>query len=198
MAEPLLDLFAEDQAHEQLLRALIDRLAAEEGQAVTVRVRRARGGHGRVLEELKRYQKAVEEGVVGWPDLIVVAIDANCQGSEARQSIQAKILPRFEGAVVIACPDPHIERWYMADVVSFQKVVGRQPKLEKMKCERDRYKQILAQAIRDSGQIPTLGGIEFAPELVEAMDLYRAGKSEPSLKAFVEALRGALRRLPRL
>jgi hypothetical protein len=103
------------------------------------------------------------------------------------------MLPEFQPLVVVACPDPHIERWYMADPASFKEVVGRQPRLEKVKCERNRYKTILAQTIRDSGQITTLGGIEFARDLVAAMDLYRAGKLEPALKSFVEDLRGALR-----
>jgi hypothetical protein len=39
----------------------------------------------------------------------------------------------------------------------------------------------------------TLGGIEFAEEIVECMDLYRAGKDEPSLKHFIDELRSALR-----
>jgi len=72
-------------------------------------------------------------------------------------------------------------------------VIGRQPKIEKVRCERNRYKQILMQTIRDSGQITTLGGIEFAQDLVSAMDLYRAGNSEPSLGFFVDDMRRALR-----
>ena len=40
----------------------------------------------------------------------------------------------------------------------------------------------------------TLGGVEFALELVEAMDLYRAGRNDPSLKAFLDDFRAILRR----
>ena len=37
--------------------------------------------------------------------------------------------------------------------------------------------------------------MEFAPDLIEAMDLYRAGKNQRSLGHFVEGLRAALRLL---
>ena len=48
-------------------------------------------------------------------------------------------------------------------------------------------------AVREAGHPPTLGGLEFAQELVGAMDLYRASKNDHSLGAFVNDLRGKLR-----
>ncbi len=84
----------------------------------------------------------------------------------------------------------------MADPESFAMVVGVEPPREKAKCERDRYKQQLIQAIRKGGHIPTLGGIEFAQDLVAAMDLYRAGKNDPSLGACIDACRAAIQRMP--
>jgi hypothetical protein len=56
--------------------------------------------------------------------------------------------------------------------------------------------RLLVKVIRDAGQIPTLGGIEFAQELVAAMDLYRAAKNDRSLALFVEDMRAALQRSP--
>jgi len=41
----------------------------------------------------------------------------------------------------------------------------------------------------------TQRGSEFAEEIVEAMDLYRAGRAVPSLGASVGDLRGALKRV---
>ena len=38
-----------------------------------------------------------------------------------------------------------------------------------------------------------VGGIEFAQEIVAGMDLYRAGKNDRSLKAFLDDLRSKLR-----
>lgn len=45
---------------------------------------------------------------------------------------------------------------------------------------------ILSKAIVDAGHPNTLGGIEFAQELVASMDLYRAAKNEASLKHFLD------------
>ena len=83
----------------------------------------------------------------------------------------------------------------MADPESFQAVVGQRPTVGKKKCARDYYKDALAKAVRQAGHPPTLGGIEFARELVTGMDLYRAGKNDRSFKAFIDDLRGRLRTL---
>jgi hypothetical protein len=67
-----------------------------------------------------------------------------------------------------------------------------------MKCERGRYKRLLSSAVQAAGHIPTLGGIEFAQELAAAMDLYRAGKNDPALGAFIDDLQKMLQRLSQL
>lgn len=76
----VVDLFVEDHAHEEFLKAMLHRLAREEGKTIMVRVRSARGGHGRVLSEFSLYQKSVLKapGDMTMPDLLVIAIDANC------------------------------------------------------------------------------------------------------------------------
>ncbi len=197
MPELVIDLFAEDRAHEEFLRALIGRLAQEGGRPVRLHLRAARGGHGRALTELDSYRRLVEKGIVPAADLYVVAIDANCSPlNVARREIEKHLTGPLEQRTVIACPDPHIERWFLADPVSFHKVVGSQPTLGQQKCGRDVYKTLLVKAIRDAGQIPTLGGIEFAQELVAAMDLYRAAKNDRSLALFLEDMRVALQRSP--
>jgi hypothetical protein len=188
MPELIVDLFVEDRAHEEFLKALIGRLAQEERQQVTLHPRAARGGHGRALTELDNYRRLVEKGIVSIPDLYVIAIDANCSSlNAARKEIEKHLTGPLEQRAVIACPDPHIERW-----ISFHQVVGSQPTLKQQKCGRDVYKSLLIKAIRDAGQIPTLGGIEFAQDLIEAMDLYRAAKNDRSLALFVEDMRSAL------
>ena len=160
---------------------------------VEVRVRAARGGHPRVMQELDLYQRAIAQGVAGRPDLLVVAIDSNCAPyTRARRGIEEGIRTEFRGITVIACPDPHVERWYVADPPSFGQVVGKQPRGGKRKCSRDIYKRRLAEAVAAAGHPVLLGGIEFAEELVASMDLYRAGKTERSLKRFVDDLRAGL------
>lgn len=185
-----IDLFAEDVGHERFLHALVRRLAREAGATVDVRPRSARGGHGRARSELKLYQQAVTHT----PDVLLVAIDANCVGwDEARKSVASDVDTTRFARTVIACPDPHIERWFMSDPPSLAEALGAQVSLERRKCERDVYKQQFAAALRSAGQILTLGGAEFADEVVDAMDLFRAGKNEPSLKHCIDDLRAALK-----
>ena len=199
MSSPVLvDIFVEDRAHEAFLVAMTQRIATEEGIDVSPRVRSGRGGHGRAVSELKLYQRLVGKGVVGTtlPDLLIAGIDGNCATfAKAKKVIQAATRAPFSDRLVVACPDPHVERWYLADPQSFQTVVGSRPTVGKKKCARDHYKLLLRKAVQQAGHPPTLGGIEFATELVEAMDLYRAGKADRSLKAFLDDLRDRMRTL---
>ncbi|MEK7406676.1 MAG: hypothetical protein AAB225_16480 [Acidobacteriota bacterium] len=83
----------------------------------------------------------------------------------------------------------------MADPESFARAVGAGPRLLRRKCQPARYKDVLRQAIRSGGHIPTLGGVEFAREIIQAMDLYRAGQNEPSLRAFLNDCKDQIRRI---
>lgn len=188
---PVVDLFAEDRAHEEFISALIRRLARQHAKDVDLRIRSARGGHGRVLAELKLYQQSIRRQLrpARMPAIVVVAVDANCDPfASAREKVRKALLDDFAPLAAIACPDPHVERWYLADPASFHCVVGIAPPVERRKCGRDRYKSILAQTIQRAGHPPTLGGIEFARELAQDMDFYRAGKREKSLKSFIAEL----------
>jgi hypothetical protein len=125
---------------------------------------------------------------------LIVAIDGNCMTFAKKSAeIRAATRPRFSDRLVVACPDPHVERWYLADPDSFVTVVGVRPRVGKKKCARGHYKRLLAQAVQQGGHPPTLGGIEFAAELVAEMSFYRAGRGDASLKAFLGDLRGQLR-----
>src|SRR5882724_11393904 len=128
MSKPLdVDLFVEDRAHEVLISALVERLAREAGRKIAVHVRSARGGHGRAKSEFNVYQTHVLRRMEGmkFPDVLIVAIDANCTGfNDARNSILDGIDASLKSQAIVACPDPHIERWYLADQTAFQQVVG--------------------------------------------------------------------------
>lgn len=201
MSEALLvEFFVEDNAHQQLLVPLARRVAREEEVGLRWRVRNARGGHAGAMGSFKRYQVLREKGVVGREvaALLVVAIDGNCSSfTETRNNIRRATRDSFAHMLVTACPDPHIERWYLADPQSFRDVVGTQTSAGPRKCIRNDYKQMLATAVAGGGHPPTLGGIEFGRELADSMDLFRAGKNDSSLKAFVEDLREGLRRASR-
>ncbi len=197
MSEPrVVALFVEDRAHQEFLKPLLLRIAREENVAAKVRVFTARGGHARAIDEFQLFQRLIQKGVEATPDLVVVGIDGNCVTfGKKRNEILRATEERFKHMVIAACPDPHVERWYLADPDSFQKVVGRGPTVGRGKCARDHYKQILADAVRAAGHPTTLGGIEFAEELVACMDLYRAGQNVRSLNAFLQDLRAHLRQV---
>ena len=201
MSEALLvEFFVEDDAHQQLLVPLVQRVAREEDVELRCQVRNARGGHGRAMDSFERYQILREKGVGGSevPALLVVAIDGNCSSfTETSRNIQRATREPFVHMLVTACPDPHIERWYLADPKSFQAVVGIQPRVSSQKCARGHYKQMLTTAIAGAGHPLTLGGVEFGRELADHMDFFRAGKNDSSLKAFVGDLRRGLRRASR-
>jgi hypothetical protein len=196
MSETLLvDLFGEDRGHEALLVPLVERIARELGRDIHVRVRSAHGGRGKEIAEFERYQRAMGAGLGGDPPgILVVAIDANCKASaERRDEIIGAVDIEFRDRLVPACPDPHIERWYLADVQAFHEVVGVTPSVPRGKCERGFYKRILADAVREAGHPPMLGGIEFAGDLARAMHLFRAGRADSSLKHFLDRLTECLK-----
>jgi hypothetical protein len=186
-------LFAEDLAHERFLTAILERLASEIGCRIHVTTANARGGHGRALTELRTHQRALLVGG-GTPDLLVVAIDANCSSwKKVRNDVLQIIDPATFPAHVLAVPDPHVERWYLADPPALVAVAEASVSSTRRKCDRDEYKQILVNALRAAGHPVSLGGAEFAAEIVAEMDFFRAGKNEPSLKHFIDELRGLMK-----
>lgn len=194
------EIFAEDRAHEELLKPLLVRVCGEEGFAVSLQVRTGRGGHAKAVNEFERYQTIAGTGkfVRKAPDLLIVAIDGNCTTfGRMKSRIADSTRSAFRHMLVSACPDPHVEKWFLADPDSFHAVVGHRPDVGPDECERNHYKRILRESVARGGHLPTLGGIEFASELAEKMDLYRAGKRDPSLKSFLDDLRSKPRSIPR-
>ena len=183
-------LFVEDSAHERVIGALVRRVADDLGVKVRLEWRNARGGHGRVVKEFRRYLRDMTRQGPPAPSFVVVATDANCKGYSER----SKELGGTEADVEIvrAIPDPHIERWLLLDGSAFREVFGRGCSAPDRKCRRDRYKQLLLDAICAAGGTPLLGGLEHAEELVAKMDLDRSMRADSSLARFVSDLRRAL------
>lgn len=187
------NLIVEDIGHEYFVKALVQRIAKEAGHAADLGVLAGRGGRGRAIRELRVYQQAlIRDGRVG--DLLIVVIDANCTGwnvarEEIEQTIRKDVFPRY----VIGCPDPHVERWYLADPTALHGALEINVAPPRKKCERDVYKNALQDALLDAGYETPLGGAEYAADIVLAMDLYRAGKADSSLRTFIADVRSALR-----
>ena len=184
-------LFVEDFAHQQIIGALVGRISDECEVRVRLDWRSAVRGHGRVVQELADYLRNLTDQDGRPPDLIVVATDANCEGLNKRaREVGNREAP---APLVLAIPDPHIERWLLLDGAAFRTVFGKGCAAPDRKCSRDLYKYRLAEAIHAAGIAPDFGGIEFAYDIVEHMDLDRAAKADRSFRRFVEELRATLR-----
>lgn len=184
-------LFAEDYAQEKFVGTLILRLAKELALPIKLRVRSSRGGFGRVLRDLERFAQDYAGGrSLSAPDIIVAAVDANCKGFRDRYDrVEAKAGDVLQDRLVVAVADPHIERWFLADGAAFKLVLGHGCPAPDQKCEKDRYKSLLTQAIREAGVEPLLGGIAYAEDLAKVVDLRRAAETDPAFGRFVSALR---------
>ncbi len=191
--------FLEDIAHEKFLRALVTRVAGEQGipsEQMVHEVRNAVGGKGKALAEFSQFLR--EEGISG--DILVVAIDANCSRyGKRRKEILKHVEPEKGWRVVCAIPHPHIERWYLGDPSALSRVFGLRTlsgtSLPCYKCDRDWYKNALRKAIENAGFIPPLGGAEYGQEIAGAIDLYQVGKEDRAFKHFIDDLIQALTRL---
>ncbi len=154
------------------------------------------GGDGRTIDGLRKLLADIKHGIFEQPDMVVVGIDADCgtRGDRDSQVRRACELEDYEGDVIVAAPDPHIEVWYVADPVFLQQLL-QTPSLSAIpdiRCKKDEYKEELRSIALSSGAPAPLGGVEYGPEIAEGMNLYRAGRSVPSLGRFVDAARARL------
>lgn len=186
-------LFVEDFAHKEFLAALMQRLANENRIDIRLDWRNARRGHGAVVKELRQFLRDLRLGRDRLPDLVIVATDANCKGLVERLRQITDVTSKAAARTLCAVPDPHIERWLLVDSAAFKSVFGRGCDAPDQKCDRARYKKLLIDAIRASGVTPSLGGIEFAADIVAKMDLDRAAAADDSLRRTIEDLRGVFR-----
>lgn len=191
---PEIVIFVEDHAHHQFLAALLSRLAGEYHIEPRLTWRNVRRGHGAVIHELRQYLRDLQRGMPGMPDLLLVATDANCKGMNGRVKEIGEVTATIPIPIICAVPDPHIERWFLLDSAAFKAVFGRGCKAPDQKCERARYKKALIEAILDSGLVPSLGGMEFADDIVKAMDIQRVGQSDPSLGRLLGELQALFRK----
>lgn len=189
-------LFVEDAGHEAFTVAWIHRLARVYSIKVAIRPYSVRGGHGRALSELSDFITQVRGAEEGWADLIVVAIDTNCSKYATQRGKFERVVSGLTVPLVLAIPEPHVERWLLLDSAAFKAVLGKGCRAPDKKCDRDRYKELLAQAVSDAGLAPTIGGIEHARDIVDAMDLSRLSRkgADKSLSRFLKDLDSVFRR----
>ena len=183
-----ISLFVEDEAHEDFLTALVQRLADTYQVEVHLLPYSVRGGRGKVINALKRYQQELQLNQEELPHLIIVGIDGNCMRPPAREREINQALSGFADFAICAIPDPHIERWLLLDTEAFKTVFGSGCLTPDRKCERDRYKRLLMNAIYEVGANPTLAGTRHVADLVNAMNFQRLARRQDSLGRLFKAL----------
>lgn len=179
--------FVEDAAQENLVCALVSRAGMLAGCDTGSWTGSVRVGHGKggTITAFDTFLRDIGRDPL--PELLVVCVDADCAGNKTRQALHQVIQHRnYAGAVLLAVPDPHVERWYMADPVALQLVAGCPglPPVPPARCRKDLFKAALRKAFVDGGIEPVLGGSEFADDIVGRMDLYRARQNDASLDRF--------------
>jgi len=194
--------FLEDIAHEKFLRALVMRVAQQAGlryDDLVEEVRNATGGKPRVLAELRRFLLDVQSASTNPYQILIVAIDSNCaKYTKVRDDITNIVeAANYHSPVVLAIPNPYIERWYVMDPEAFKSatgatVVSRPPRKHR---KRDSYKKILREALLTAGIRPILGGAEYGEKVARQIHLYNAEKVDRSFGRCVRNLKQELRKL---
>lgn len=195
VVDPIVGMFMEDVAQEKFITSIIGRIASEIDIQIILDIRNATGGIPKMRGELSIFLR--DHAQIGNPvfDILIIVQDADLVSeAETKRQIQRRIdRSRYQGEVVIAAPEPYIEAWYLADPISIQTVTGS-PNLIQIPrgiSEKDKYKYELSQAF----PYAPYGGIEYADEIVENINLYRAGQNVNSLRHFIDELRSTLTQL---
>ena len=188
-----INLFVEDEAHEIFLMALIQRLANTHNIEINITASNVRGGHGKVITELRQYKRDLQRNQEDLPDLIIVGTDSNCKGLSEREAEINQITSDFGNLIITMIPEPHIERWLLLDSEAFKTVFGRGCPVPDQKCERGRYKNMLLNAIYQATMVSPLDAIERVDELVNEMDLQRMAQSDRSIQRFFSTLQRQFR-----
>ena len=192
VADPVIGLFLEDIAHEKFITGLVQRIASEVDVHVEFDVRNATGGIPRMRGELQRFLTQCARAGTTPFDILVIAQDTDCRGESTIKSELDDVVQRarYTRSTIIAAPAPHIECWYLADPIAIQSV-NRSSQLVAVpssECEKDLYKRQLDE------QFPfaPFGGIEYAADIVSAMNIYQAERNVSSLGRFLRELKSTL------
>ncbi len=183
-----ISLFAEDEAHEDFLTTLAQRFAETYRVEIEMTTYSVSGGYGRVISELKQYHRDLQSHQEALPHLILVGTDGNCKKPPEREQEIRQAISGFTDFVISAIPEPHIERWLLLDAEAFKTVFGKGCPAPDKKCERDRYKRLLLNAILQAGSEPSLTNFGYVADIVNAMNFQRMARRNDSLGRLLKAL----------
>jgi hypothetical protein len=188
-----ISIFAEDRTLEHFIVALAERLANTYHVKINLMHYSVRGGQGKVINALKKYQQDLHRNQEDLPDLIIVGTDSNCKGSLQQEREIHQAISDYTNLVISATPDPHIERWLLLDSAAFRKIFGKGCPTPDQKCERDRYKRLLLNAIYAADIDPSSTDLEYMVDLVNEMDLQRMSQTDSSIGRFLGVLQRRFR-----
>ena len=195
MADHVIGLFMEDNAHERFITSLVQRIASDVSIHVQCDVRNATGGIPQMHGELRRFLLDYSNIESAFFEILIIVQDADREGETEVKSQIRNLIERtgYPGTTILAVPEPYIEAWYLADPVSIQTISGSQNLIQipQGNNDKDVYKSELSQVFGYA----LLGGIEYADEIIENMNLYRASQNVNSLRHFIDELRSALTQL---
>ena len=183
-----ISLFAEDEAHEDFLTTLAQRFAETYRVEIEMTTYSVSGGYGRVISELKQYHRDLQSHQEALPHLILVGTDGNCKKPPEREQEIRQAISGFTDFVISAIPEPHIERWLLLDAEAFKTVFGKGCPAPDKKCERERYKRLLLNAILQAGSEPSLTNFGYVADIVNAMNFQRMARRNDSLGRLLKAL----------
>jgi hypothetical protein len=187
--------FFEDLAQEGFIKGLIRRIAEEKDVKIVEEVLNAT--HGSIIWiELEQFLRDIYHGILSIPDVLIIVIDGNCSTAiKVRKIIQQKVAQANIGLPYLACavPNPHIERWYLEDPQALRQILpGAEPNCPRYKCQQDRYKNALKNAIRKAGVEPAQGGAEYGNDIAQLLNFYTLGKRDKAFKLFVDEVKQAI------
>lgn len=191
-------VFCEDDGHDLFLRPLVERVAKEFDAAIDIHIFSNTKGHGQVIRELKQFIIDLKRSAEFIPDILLVAVDTNCSSPTKKKSEVLAIVKEFQNQLVLALPNPHIERWLLIDSLAFKTVLSKGCRAPDEKCDKDRYKQLLRNAVKQTGYPVSIGGWEYAIDIVKAMRINPfQRRKDSSLYHLINDLRSRFKELLR-
>lgn len=128
-------------------------------------------------------------------DALLVLIDGNGEGwAQMRMQVDSAVDRALFPYVAIGCPDPHVEVWCAADPGALQRVLETSLPARPKKAGRGVWKKWLRDALTEAGHVILSDPMDISAELLPEMDLYLAGREDPSLKAVIDDVRVFLAR----
>jgi len=190
--------FLEDAAHNQFVPPLVERIARELGISVgRVEIEPSYYRGSQVIRAFRQFLRDAQQSLRA--DLVVLCVDGNCKGpEEKRREFEREVQRhRISVPVIYAIPNPHIERWYLADPTAIRTVISSSLisfHVPPYKCERDFYKRILEIEVFEKVEIDVYqGGTEYGPDIANEIDFVRIMTITPCLNKFIDDIRQALK-----